>query len=428
MIAFHVLGHTLDKSLQGSLEDLPWFILLFGFLFLILNSFRSFFLMISATVNTASMQYNLLSGQKPSFVWKKQLVSGSITYIAGLITESIFGHNAFIPISIEHKKLSPLYLTRILHCETLMIIGLCMILVSTIHHLLSLNNGYLKFKRNLVIYAVLGVITLTATPFIKGAYTLPYIGADPSEGYYTITSVGEFFKNLALSPIFGFPQPLFPFFATACIGNCLAILLTNADKFRNPKWIVSYSKIFAALMILAGIIIVVTRLEEVYLMLEQKFFVHPIWFWLITNGFQLIIIVWFLGMNEFNSKKTEEGYKKHTLLLRRWGMVSMSLFVWQAYPELLLRFIGTWITPFDFVSRHSTPAVPVVILMVITVAVWDVLIRLWEKVKFKGSLEWLMQIVKKRKYELEIEGILYDVESIRFVPPITPKEMIDAKI
>jgi hypothetical protein len=428
MIAFHVITHLLDKSIQNSLEQLNSVILFFGFIFLLLASFRSFFLMISAVVNTASMQFNLFSGQKPVIVWKKQLISGSTTYIAGLLTESLFGHNAFIPISIEKQKLSPLYLTRILMFETLMAIGLCMIIISTIHFFLSLNKGYEKYKRNFAIYVVLGIITICITPYIRSLYSLPFVGNEPVDGYYNITGIGDFFKNLALSPIFGLPQPLFPFFATACIGTSLSILITNSNHFRKPIQIINFAKIIAALMIIMGTIILLTRREEFYLMLEQKFFVHPIWFWLMTNGFQLIIIVWFLGMNEFNPKKTGENYKKHTLLLRRWGMVSMSLFVWQAYPELLLRFIGTWITPIDFVSRHSTPAVPVVILMLITVALWDGIIRLWERIYFKGSLEWLMQIVKKRKYELEIEGILYDVESIRFVPPITPKEMIDAKI
>ncbi len=227
--------------------------------------------------------------------------------------------------------------------------------------------------------------------------------------------IGDFFKNLVLSPIFGLPQPLFPFFATACIGASLAILITNSDKFHKPVHIINFGKITAALMIIIGTSIVLTRINEVYMILEQQFFVHPIWFWLLTNGFQLIIIVWFLGMNEFNARKDGKNYLTHTQLLRRWGILSMSIFVWQAYPELLLRYIGTLISPFDFMARHSTPAIPMLILMFITVAVWDGLIRLWEKVKFKGSIEWIMQIIKKRKYDLDIQGILYEVEPIRFV-------------
>jgi len=428
MIAFHVITHLLDKSARESLEELHWSILFLGFLFLLTVSFRSFFLMISAVVNTSSMQYNLFSGEKPLIVWKKQLISGTTTYIAGLITESILGPNAFIPISIEYQVFSPQYLSRVLHFEALMAIGLCMILISTIHFFLSINNGYLKYKRNIAVYVILGIVVICVTPFIKELYNLPYIGVDPGDGYYVIPSIGNFFTNLALSPVFGFPQRLFPFLATACIGSTLAIFLTNYEKFQKPKWIVRGGKILGATMILTGTFMVLPRITEVYMMFEQKFFVHPLWFWFMTNGFQLMIIVWFLGMNEFNSRKTGKNYLKHTLLLRRWGMVSMSLFIWQAYPELLLRYLGNWITPYDFISRHVLPAIPMLILMLLTVAVWDGLIRLWERANFKGSLEWIMQIIKKRKYEIDISGILYDVEPIRFVDPLLSEKIIATKI
>lgn len=428
MIAFHVITHLLDKSARQSLEDLHWSIIFLGFLFMLTASFRSFFLMISAVVNTVSMQYNLLSGQKPGIVWKKQLISGSITYVAGLLAEGIFSHNAFIPISIESQTLSPEFLTRSLHCETLMVIGLSMIIISTIHFFLSINKGYLRYKRNFVVYVILGLMTLFLTPYIRQIYSLPYVGVDPGDGYYEVSNVGEFFKNLGLSPIFGIPQPLFPFFATACIGTSFAIYLTNTDKLLYPIRIIQIGKIVAAIMILTGTSIVLTRLDEIYLMFEQQFDVHPLWFWLMTNGFQLIIIVWFLGMNEFNRKKTGKNYLKHTLLLRRWGILSMSIFLWQAYPELLLRYLGTWITPYDFITRHSTPAIPMLILMLTTTAIWDGIIRLWEKIQFKGSLEWIMQIIKKGKRQVDVQGILYEVEPIRFVAQPLPAKKLTAKI
>jgi hypothetical protein len=94
--------------------------------------------------------------------------------------------------------------------------------------------------------------------------------------------------------------------------------------------------------------------------------------------------------------------------------------------ELPVRLLGQAITGLDFHTRGQiTEALPTILMIVAILFVWDVVLRLWEKVQFKGSFEWIMATLAQKglsgkksteKAErLNIQGVLYEPEPVMFV-------------
>ena len=105
--------------------------------------------------------------------------------------------------------------------------------------------------------------------------------------------------------------------------------------------------------------------------------------------------------------------------------MSLTIYMFQIL-DILPREIVTFLFDVNFRDKNQASLLWAVLMTIIVIIMWDILIRLWEKVNFFGSWEWVLMKIRvfafprtaKIKRSLETKNSLYDVEIIQFVDSV----------
>jgi hypothetical protein len=114
----------------------------------------------------------------------------------------------------------------------------------------------------------------------------------------------------------------------------------------------------------------------------------PIWLpllFLVTGG-NMIMVCLCLRLVEFRGKG--EAFARKMSFFRRFAVVSLTVFTFQ-YIELLPRHVLSIFPGFDVINGRVDMLWSIVVVGAILLT-WDLILRLWSKVQYRGSAEWLM--------------------------------------
>jgi hypothetical protein len=107
---------------------------------------------------------------------------------------------------------------------------------------------------------------------------------------------------------------------------------------------------------------------------------------------------------------------KNTTLFRRWGMVSLTIFIFQilSFPVMI---VFALLTPWDTLDFQQLNLWQSLIVAIVVMIYWDVCIRYWSRYKFKYSLEWLfLNIMSRSKIgsqkSLDVNEIVYNYDPV----------------
>jgi hypothetical protein len=290
-------------------------------------------------------------------------------------------------------------------------------------------------KHNITIFAVIGVISVIMEPIMKAIGNMVW-GGDYYAQQYTFNSIGEFFAKLGWAAMIGKEQPLFPFLATAMLGSVIGMVLSRE---KVPQDLPKKGIQFGAILVLIGAIVLVLEItvfdEGLDAIVDTP---HYPGFFLFLNGLETMFYMFVLKQVEFNPKIHMDRFIKRTELFRRWGQIALTIYIWEMWIEFPVRDLMSFITGYDFHYRGLIKDFwPTILVIGAVLLVWDIVIRLWERKQFKGSLEWLManvvqmSMVGKAKLKeqqpdrMNIRGILYEPEPVMFLTASTSGEMIE---
>lgn len=91
---------------------------------------------------------------------------------AAMLTDGLIGYYGYLGSAIRsgnwsYSKFIQIFVGRsFFMMETLHTIGWCMIINGIIHYLLIRKNGFKKIKRNVLVYAILVLTVIVASPFV----------------------------------------------------------------------------------------------------------------------------------------------------------------------------------------------------------------------------------------------------------------------
>ncbi len=410
MLAFHVLIHVSWHAQASNYSNLQAIIdsgLLWLFVIIfILANFRALFLMVSMTIH-AYILTKTMNKENAKSILTKNLFFALMLYFVALFTEGIAANWGVLGRSIQLGRWAPEYIHRVMHFETLNSIAVSIAIITLVFYALVKSGIIGDKKKTLSILTALAVciVVLSAIilPFVE-VWFPGYYGDALYSGQYTFNSVGEFFQKLLMSALFGVEQPILPFMCTTFIGGIIGYQLAQPDVKKDmPK----KGMFIGLLVIVAGVIVLLTDLRQ----FKVEFDVFPVWFYLFTTGLQIIILMAVLRMVEFSERVAKsdklQKFATKTVWVRRWGLISLTLFVWQVYPEFLMRWLGNVVTggQVEFFIRGQAGGLPSIIMIIVVLIVWDLLIRLWEKAKFKYSFEWIMATIAAKVLGNKIRGI-----------------------
>ncbi len=433
MMFVHVFIHIFSAANPSNFGDTlsnPGLMVVFVPVF-IFSHFRGFFLLISMVVHSYIVTKSLQKGVSRLSMLTKQLFAGFLIYFVGLINEGFFQYHGVFGNSLRSMTWRIDKFNHILHTEALNSIGISIMIVGILFFFLSFRNGANKPLRNTIILAIIGINVVILSPFmysivsrVIGSYVDlggGILGYSYYDVQYSYESIGEFFAKLGWAIIVGKEQPLFPFLATVCIG---AIIGNNIAQ-ENPKRIITgIGMIAGGVITVIGVMLLLFEGNILAALMGISDAVHPPWFYCILTGLQVLILSGWLRAYEFNPKRDMVKYSKRTRFFRRWGLVSLTLYVLQFYVEYLCLWVGEVIFGIPFTTRWGvTSFLPVIIMMVIVVVIWDLVFRFWEQLKFIGTFEWFLSSLnsivlskggKKKADRMNIRETLYDPEPIVF--------------
>jgi hypothetical protein len=283
-----------------------------------------------------------------------------------------------------------------------------------------------------------------------GQLYLPQIGVAPV-GYLLVS---PFLAALA-APM----EPIFPFLAVSCIGSIIGIVMCQRPN-RIPKHFVKkvlVASLIAFLVGFVGVIVTVVGVMQaggfmnaVQLWLDLSHFrgwfpdnisrsygvfLSPLsWLWqfLALNGFAIMFVMMIIYLIDWRGYGPEFSKSKIVQFIRRFGFIAFSNYnnQWIYY----LTWIGVSLL-YTGQRRIRLDWNGTLLVLVASLVVYYLVMRGWEKIKFLGSIEWMIgtlgaaltppkwqpQSIRNLKWyqkgQLDVQGSFYQVESVSVVMP-----------
>jgi len=195
-------------------------------------SWNSYFLLISATVNTLSMTRNAARGVKPVRILLKQLFTGTGLLLTGIFVNG-FLYDGYLGTAIrtgDWLNVSPMT-NGVFSMYTLQIIGWSMMIGGFAHYLLTVRGGHRKRERNILVYVFLALLVIVASPLVhrwvdgmpwRVPTTLPaeYTMGDHSKWPSVhVQAANASWRAWCFASLAGDLEPIFPYLATWFVGS-----------------------------------------------------------------------------------------------------------------------------------------------------------------------------------------------------------------
>ena len=423
-----------------------------------LGGLAGLFLMVSAMGNMVGMRKNLEKGFDTWSIAKKQVVGGFLIVVFAHILEATLGYHGSLGQIMDHLNnldgagtewSVDAWRSNGYHFETIHTIGWCVILNGIVQGYIASkwdlqNDG----KKVIKIYWILAGIVLLMTPVVwelvstlipgspwENSMWKPVIGESPWYDFIIM-----FFVNPLAAPV----EPIFPYLATSFLGSLIALHMTEPKGSFDRSFV---KKIFGfgVFMFIVGFIGVVILLVglgdfDAAIDLYKVIYDHRkwtsdagvtggwFWQWMTLNGASLMIVTMAIRVAEYRGNT--EKFARITTFFRRFGFVAFTVYIIQ-WIYFVMHFVVSSASPgVDPYARM--PWIGTWLTLILTLVVFNILLKLWSKKGFIGTVEWMivtianrLTLVKKQigskekekwwqKGRLNVEGAFDDPEWVSF--------------
>jgi hypothetical protein len=413
VVLSHVFIKLVDYSIFDPTTSSIWTLILLAPL-IFLGKWKTFFLLISAAGHVFSLNKKIVQSVKMNQIFINDLIKGiiqlGIAYLYKLIllpsstlSRFIFTGNWDISPSILGMGFS----------DTLEIIALSRIFITTIYLLLNKisfpTSKELQWLWHIGVLGFFMILTIFLTPLFQ-MLLLKLTGLTP----YTIcSSVGvdsgwDRLYRIILSWFFGYQEPIFPFISSAFAGAIFGLIFSqefsSRRKFNNIVIFISIG------FIIFGLILMIFSQDIVADLWSH---LHASWLLFVNLGAQSLLVIGFINLIEFKSHNFQ--IIRRLRFFRRFGLLSLSIYCFELI-DLFPRWIFTSIFEIDLIHGKSSNFLLLLCLIIVTISIWSVLLVIWEKIYFWGSIEsWVYLIMciilnkRPQKDPLKSHIILYNV-------------------
>lgn len=418
MVGVHIFRRTYDLTWLGTeaMADRSVLHLVTLFLIAYIGGMAGLFLMVSTVSHTLSVREQLRAGKPLNGVITKQILSGFLLLAFAFIVEStlgqhgFFGRMAYTPLVGDMSfgeslvQNSEVILFRGFHFMTLHTIAWAVIVNSVVQWALLRNGGVYKVSRNVKVYLglIVGVIVLSPVMWAFASWVVPgypfatYPGTDrivqyPLEGVSTIV---DYVVLFALGPLAGQTEPLFPFLFISFIGAIVGLYLSMD---RPPKYLPHKGMKIGGAMLFIGlfgiVIMLATGLDSIDNIMGDPYGILRMRIWLplllFTTGGQLMLLMMLIRMIEYRNISEKAAQK--TVMIRRFAVVSLTVYTFQWMDALVLHLVSH--IPGVSVFNGKDGFFWAIFSVMAVLVLWNVVLKLWEKVDFRGSAEWALAVV-----------------------------------
>lgn len=475
MLFIHVVMFTFDVRLLDHVGQLRIVSIVALLSVPFLGGLAGFFLLVSAIGNMVSMQRHLQAGKSARALGVRQVLGGLIVLFFAVLTEGFIGGHGAVGEWVRHYydpsfDAAGIMYWRGFHFETIHTIGWCVVVNGAVQALMSRGDGWKNANALIRRYALLAVIVVALTlPLWRLASTIlpgyPYasyreMGIAPSDRWveYPLEGVTRWWQLIELfllAPIAAQPEPLFPYLSISFVGSIIGIWMCQPKGERSPRLVprlmLASIGMFAvgAVGLAIGFLRIGAALgSQAMLGAYQQLWDHrsfgPLgqvrmgpfgWLFqfLALNGFGIFVSLLTTRLVEMRGKAKAFGRSGAVRYIRRFGFVAFSVYNYQYLlfvPWTLLSLaLGR-----GYYAYFGWPGM--LCVWVLALLAFEVVLRLWERVRYVGSIEWMMGTLgaflvpakkptagqrgeKARWYEVgapDVAGAFYGPEWLDIVP------------
>ena len=400
VVFIHAVLLIIFQANYEYIDILPTWLLALMFPLLIIAMWGPMFSMMSATTNTYLVYHELEKGNSMKQIMRARMSSYILIVLVHFINMSFFIH--YIPLddeiyrsliagSLETGQLTLPNVLMFLNSGTLLLIGLSGLLINMLLLVLWRKNKQRNIKTTVAIFIGLAILFLVIRPFLY-----PFI----NNFIIRLVDQSQLVGAILLSWLFLGQFGLIPMAAVPFFGVIFGLLLaTNSAKRTIIRFGVLSS---VGMLVLSLLFIGVFGIPDLTL---------PYWpVSMVAFNLMLMIIVTtiLISRYEFASRKNRINLVKRTMFLRRFSMITLSMFVFESIIAVLWSrlFMMVFLDPFPFNVGAD------LLFIACVLGSWYVIARFWEKIDFKYSIEWfLIQIMAKitgrSSQKLNVQSVLY---------------------
>ncbi len=398
IIWLHAFNAVIYGNNSQSMESAnPWIFIVFAPL-VILATWAPIFVMLSGTVHAYSMHQNLLKYKEKS----KMTPELNRLFLGGLVNSFLLICFSFINVIFFHHRMPfngkfhetlitgfiqkggfPDFSFDILfYTDALGNIGISLFFLHITLYALW-RSGELFDRR--YTFRILTGIALTLL------FVSPVIHRVLDSVFYQ--SIQE--RQWGLAWLLKFSLSPLPNIAYGYLGAVFGIALSERIDLSKIRWY-GYGLGLTFVMLAGG-------LMWNYGLRPVEFAKSPLPFkiQLLDVGLMLLLSAYLVGVMDYTTVSNREWWMKHTTIIRRIGMVALTVFLLEGPVAVSLGRIYLWAvgSPSEF-PKNPLYIIPFILLVLLF---WYGVIKIWEQFGFKYGVEWLsVQIVgwvKGRKSE-----------------------------
>jgi hypothetical protein len=435
-------------SIQGTTETDPASLTTTGYivmgLIVLFGHWRGLFLLISGAVHMYIMHLKLRKGLSREVILTQEMIKGIILWLWAMFFYVFLAQWSISKDWVETGSIN-LQWQDIYHADQFANIAWAIMISAVVFYILTSNKKLKQPAVMVSVFVVLGCLFIFLAPITHEA-AINFWGVDLHDEVGHLQKIGEkgwwdYILRMFGNQFVARESPLMPHYAYSATGCILGVFISQ-DKRPDKKKFLSWGYGIASFCILFSVfwLFVVTGLPDDPVELVD-FHIHPTYFVFLTIGMLLIVVLSVMASLEFNASVNWDQRLKLSRWSRRAGVLSLSVYSLGSLQAFLrMGFWGifqlfNWNDP-GFRVGLGLPLGWTVLLIILEQAFWFLLLWLWEKGRYIGSLDWIFAVVlkgpfmKKGLFRQKVFGDLIDVEGkiinptpISWVIPITSPDI-----
>lgn len=303
--------------------------------------------------------------------------------------------HSFLTGSIERGYLAKGDLDLLFFTDAVALVAMAGIIISTTLAILWRGEGFDRPKRTYVTLSVMGVLWFALAPLLHSLLDASFFNA------VTERRIG---LAILLKLIIGPPHSTFPNAGFALFGAVLGIAIARREEWRFVR---NYGLSFGGFFIAAGLLIL--AVWGVPLGPERIGTALPVQLHMMNLGLMLFAVTYLIKRFEYQDEKRRFELAAKTTVVRRFGLMGMTIYICESF---LCAINIKWYVPMFEGGPLVWRYFGLFLFAGMQLALWYGILRLWEKVNFKYSIEWWVVCIVgwlrgRRSHRLEVAEVLY---------------------
>jgi hypothetical protein len=314
-------------------------------------------------------------------------------------------HYSWITGSLERGYWAAPDWEHVFSNDAVSMVAMSGILIAAAFGCLWRNGGFANMRRTCAALVALGVFCFAASPFLHARLDEPFFAAVEERRAGTA---------LLLKFLVGTPFSIFPHAGFAFFGAVMGIALARRESLADIR---RYGFGAGAAAICSGVVLL--ALFGVPISPERIGTSLPTRLQLVNLGMMLCLAVWLTGRFEYQDETLRRERARRSVFVRRFGLMAMTIYI----CESLLCVINLkWFLPLFEGTPAGARFAGLLLFAGMQLGIWYCILRLWERVGFKYSIEWWVVTVGgylrgRKSTRLDVRAVLY--------PPAIPAKQND---